>query len=77
MKFWTILLITYGAGTFDGEVSAIPFPDEQRCGDAIEPLYDLLYEQFPDLMIQCIQTDVASSMTRPKPRPKDLMGPAL
>jgi len=70
VKFWTILLITYGSGTFEGEVSAIPFPDEQRCGDAIEPLYDLLTDQLPDLMIQCIQTDVLSGTIRPMPRPE-------
>lgn len=68
MKFWTILLITYGAGTFDGEVSAIPFPDEDRCGDAIEPLYDLLTDQFPDLMIQCVETTTPSTSIRPMPR---------
>ncbi len=35
MNFWTILVITYGVGTFDGDASAIPFPSANACGDAI------------------------------------------
>ncbi len=36
-------------------------------------MFDLLADEFPDLMVQCIPTEALSSSIRPMPRPADLM----
>lgn len=73
MKFWTIMIITYGAGKFDGERSTILYPDIMTCGEAIDTMYEDLHQAFPDLMIQCKETDKSSvPLVRPKPRPEGL-----
>lgn len=72
MKFWTIMIITYGAGYFDGEQSLIAYPDAMTCGQAISTMYDALHPTFPDLMIQCKESDQLSNPMRPKPRPEGL-----
>lgn len=70
MKFWFILAVIYGSGPFEGEVSAIPFATEEQCADAIEPIYDLLYEDNPDVVVQCVPTNMLSGSIRPMPRPE-------
>lgn len=74
MKFWTILLITYGMAEFEGEISPIPFVAMENCGDAMETLYDLMAEADPDVMVQCIETALPSGSVRPMKRPDHLEG---
>lgn len=71
MTFWTILIITYGAGILDGRVSYIAMPSPEACAVHMEQVFETLYPEFPDLMIQCHETETPSSSMRPKPRPEE------
>jgi hypothetical protein len=66
------MIITYGASLFQGQQSFIPYPDAMACGEAIMPVADSLRPTFPELMVQCKETDLMSSSLRPKPRPEGL-----
>jgi len=70
MKYWFILAIIYGEGPFQGEVSAIPFATEEQCADAIEPMFDLLVMDNPNVIVQCVPTRMVSASIRPMPRPE-------
>lgn len=71
MKFWVILVITYG-GTLDGTVSYVPLPSQDACEQAMDLMWDTTMKEMPDGMLQCIATDIPSKIVRPKPRPKNL-----
>lgn len=77
MKFWTIMIISYGVGglngAFEDEQSYIPYPSVKDCGEAIEVVFETLADSFPDLMIQCKETKLLSRAVYPRPRPTDLV----
>lgn len=70
MTFWTIMVITYGAGMFENDQSFIPYPSVEACGAAIEQVWDTFDGAFPDMMIQCVPTGELSSVLRPKRNPR-------
>lgn len=72
MNFWTILIITYGAGMLDGSVSYVALPSQDACEMYMEQLFETLSPEFPDLMIQCQETETPSDFVRPMPRPENL-----
>lgn len=73
MHFWTLLVITFGAhGAFKDQVSYLPYPDMQTCGDAMTAVAGTLQPTFPDVMLQCIETDELNEKVRPLPRPEGL-----
>lgn len=72
MEFWTVMVITYGVTVLGADVSLVPYRSPKECGDAIVPVYDSLASTFPELMIQCIETEEPSVLIRPKPRPEGL-----
>lgn len=74
MEFWTIMIITFGGGVFADDVSLLPYQSPKACGDAIEAIYATLHEPFPELVIQCRETEEVSRMVYPKPRPEHLEG---
>lgn len=76
MDFWTIMVITFGGGVFADEQSLIPYPSAKACGEAIEVVYETLHDPFPELVIQCVESDEPSRVLKPKRRPADLMGDA-
>lgn len=69
MKFWTMLLITYGAGHFDGFQTVIPMESVEECSKAINPIYESIIDANPDMMVQCIETKIPYSSPRPRPNP--------
>lgn len=69
MKFWTILVVTYGTGYFDGEKSLLAYPSIEACNEMMLPVFDSLQPTFPDVMVQCVESDQLSNPIRPKPRP--------
>lgn len=74
MKFWTIMVIIYGTSVFEKDQSMIPYPSAEACGAAIEPIWDSFDAAFPDMVIQCVPTELPSRMIRPKARPAHLEG---
>ena len=72
MEFWTVMLISYGTAVMGSDASLIPYPSVEDCGNAIMPVYDTLHADFPDLMIQCVETQEVSNSLRPMPRPEGL-----
>lgn len=67
-----MMLISYGTVVMGADASVIPYPDANACGDAIMSVYDTLHDAFPNLTIQCVETEEPSSTLRPMPRPKGL-----
>jgi hypothetical protein len=72
MKYWTILIITYGAGMLDDSVSYVALPSQDECEVYMGQMFDTLHPKFPDLMIQCKETALPSITIRPQPRPEGL-----
>lgn len=62
---WTIMIITFGEGPFDGYETYIPFSNPAICGENIEPQR----EQFEAdglkvKMIRCRKTDIPSEIEK-------------
>lgn len=73
MKLWTLLIITYGAGQFDGTVSYVAVPSQQACEQIMSGLFDALQAVQPDVMVQCQETDSPSWIDGvPLMRPEDM-----
>jgi hypothetical protein len=72
MTYWTILIITYGASFIDGGKSYVVLPGQQHCEEYMDDLFTLLQPKFPNLMIQCQETERPSITVRPKQRPEGL-----
>lgn len=69
MKFWTMMVIVYGTGVFHEEQSLIAYPSVEACGAAIEPVWATFDGAFPDMVIQCVPTEMPSRILRPKRNP--------
>jgi hypothetical protein len=70
---WTIMVVTYGAGPFDGFNTYIPYPNKYVCGEHISATEaQLVADGLAVQMIRCIETDLLSRTVRPRPRPKNL-----
>ena len=68
MIYWTILVIVYGAGPLEGNVTMIPFISEEACGEFLADNYQ---PQFLDSSIvvqrvQCKASDTPSGSITPK-----------
>lgn len=66
------MVITFGIDVMDANTALVPYKSEEACGQAIMPVYDTLHDTFPDLVIQCVETEQLSSTLRPMPRPENL-----
>lgn len=69
--FWTVMVITFANGPFEGYATFIPYRDAMSCGQHISETLDM-YELDIGLrveMIQCEKTNILSSTIRPKKRP--------
>jgi hypothetical protein len=60
MHFWTIMLIVYGPGPLEGNVSKLPFPSEESCGAHLIPMIDMLGSQANISFAQCVRSDLIS-----------------
>lgn len=69
MMIWTFLVITYGAGEFEGYQSVIATPSQQACEDMSDLVMDQLLPITPDVMTQCVSSGIFSKVVRPKKRP--------
>ena len=72
MTYWTLLVIVYGVGPMDAFASTIPYPTMQACGDAMVLIEPTLLDNFPDLSLHCMESNVPYSSIRPKQRPEGL-----
>lgn len=72
MNMWTIMVISYGVTVFQADTSLIPYPSREACGDAVEVVAGTMIADFPDLVVQCVETTVPSASLRPKRRPEGL-----
>lgn len=67
---WTIMVITFTGGLFDGEVTLLPFRGTHACGQAIEAMYAQMAVAAPEVTVQCVPT--GAPLVRPMPRPEGL-----
>ena len=66
--YWTFMLITFTTpqhGTLD---TALLYPSQQACGDALPAVYETIRQSYPDSMAQCRSTRQLSASVRPKAR---------
>ena len=67
-QFWTFMLITFTTpehGTLD---TALLYPSEKACGDALLVVYPTIEQHYPISMAQCRATGELSASLRPKAR---------
>ena len=58
---WTIMVITFGAGPFDGIETHMPYSSPSICGEDIMPMRAQLEEDGLKIkMIRCIKTSIES-----------------
>lgn len=70
-SFWTIMIITFGAGQFEGYETFMPYSSASICGEDIMPMRAELESDGLEIkMIRCIKTEVPSMSIRPMPRPE-------
>jgi len=68
--FWTVMVITFGAGAFDGTVTGLPYKNPQECGAHIEVMQKQMEAQGLTIsMIQCKKLPRISTSPLPKTRP--------
>jgi hypothetical protein len=68
--FWTVMIITFGAGAFDGTFTGLPYKDPMTCGQHIDIMREQMEAQgLAVTMIQCKKLDRISASPRPKARP--------
>jgi hypothetical protein len=68
--FWTVMVITFGAGAFDGTVTGLPYKDAKTCGDHIEVMREQMEAQgLVVTMVQCKKLNRISTSPLPKARP--------
>jgi len=66
--FWTFMLISFTSpqhGTLD---TALLYPSQQACGEALLVVYPTIERYYPDSMAQCRSTRQLSASVRPKAR---------
>lgn len=56
--FWTLLVISYVGGPWDGYSSTIPFPSPAACAEAI-PQFKVMLGDNLDGSLQCVPIGVA------------------
>lgn len=67
---WTIMVITFGAGPFEGVVTGLPYRDAKACGDHIMVMREQMEAQgLVVSMVQCKPLNRLSASIRPEPRP--------
>lgn len=58
---WTIMVITFGEGQFDGYETYMPYSSPSICGEDIMPMRAQLEEDGLKIkMIRCIKTSIES-----------------
>jgi hypothetical protein len=58
---WTIMVITFGEGQFEGYETFLPFSSASICGENIMPMRAQLEEDGLEIkMIRCIHTSIES-----------------
>ena len=67
-KFFTIMLITFTVPNHGEMQSAIVYPSQKACGDALPAVYDTILPHYPDSAAKCVPTPVRSASLRPKAR---------
>ena len=75
--FLYVLVLTYALNEdtpySEWEESIIWLPNYQACADAMDVMYDAVYEHYPNSIGRCIETDVPrGGVIRPKTRPNNL-----
>ena len=67
---WTIMVISFGAGTFAGYDTYLPFKDGRACGNNIESTRKLMEDQGLEVIsVRCLSTEIAAPTIRPRTRP--------
>ena len=69
--FWTFMLITFTTpehGTLD---TALLYPSQKACGDALLVVYPTIEQHYPISMAQCRPTRLLSASVRPRARGDD------
>jgi hypothetical protein len=67
------MVVTYGAGPFEGFNTYIPFSNKYVCGEHIAATeQQLMADGLAVQMIRCVETDILSQTIRPRPRPANL-----
>jgi len=70
-EFLTFMLITFTSqqhGTLD---TALLYPSEKACGDALPAVYETIEQHYPDSAAMCRSTRQLSASLRPKARGDD------
>lgn len=61
ITIWTIMVISFGEGQFQGHETFIPFSSASICGENIMPMRAQLEEDGLNIkMIRCIRTTIES-----------------
>jgi len=71
MTFWTLLVLTYGAGQWADYQSAVVLPPA-ACEQALRAAAGPFLKIFPDGAVQCVPLGIPYSSPRPKARPEGL-----
>jgi len=62
--FWTIMVVTFGAGPFEGFNTYIPFSNKYICGENILAVREQLeLDGLEVKMVRCVETDMPSMGT--------------
>jgi hypothetical protein len=61
ITIWTIMVITFGEGQFQGYETFMPFSNPYLCGENIDPMREQLEADGLNIkMIRCIETTIES-----------------
>ena len=76
IEMFTVLMIDYELAAYNAApVASIVYASESHCQQAmdqglVDPIYDHIVKLYGnDIYMTCVQTDVVSSVTRPRARP--------
>lgn len=62
---WTIMIITFGAGPFEGYETFMPYSSSSICGEDIMPIREQLEADGLEIkMIRCIKTSLQSGESK-------------
>jgi len=67
-KFFTIMWVTFNVPGHGEMQSALLYPSQKACGDALPTVYETVRQHYPDSMAQCLATRQMSASIRPKAR---------
>ena len=67
-EFFTVMLITFTVPGHGEMQSALLYPSEQACGEALPAVYGTIRAHYPDSMGQCRATPLMSASVRPRGR---------